>query len=80
MHGRSYTTGMSIDPRRIELIEPATVEILRRMSPAEKLEMANRMVIQAREMLSRVVAASHPGWAVEQLAAEVRRRTSRGAA
>ncbi len=71
---------MPIDPRRIEVIDDATVEILRRMSPAIKLEMANRMVIQSREMLITMLRASHPDWPSSQLNAEVRRRVSRGAA
>ncbi len=71
---------MKIDPRRIEVIDDATAEVLRRMTPAQKLEMANQMVIQGREMIRSIVRSQNPGWPAERVEREVRRRMGRGAA
>ncbi len=71
---------MAIDPRRIEVIDDETADSLRKMSPAERWEMANRMVIQAREMIRTIVGSQHPSWSADQVESEVRKRMSHGAA
>lgn len=72
--------GMAIDPRRIEVIDDATAAMLRRLSPVERWEMANRMVVQAREMIRSLVRSQHPAWTADGVEAEVRTRMSHGAA
>ncbi len=87
-HGRAQAPGegpvvsscVPIDPRRIEVIDDRTAAILRAMKPAERLERANQMVLQAREVLACVLRASAQGWNEARVAAEVRRRMTRGAA
>jgi hypothetical protein len=71
---------MSINPSRIELIDDLTARVLSGMSVSEKLEMANRMVIEAREMVTHIVRQHHPGWSEQEILTEVRRRVARGAA
>lgn len=71
---------MPLDPRRIEVIDDKTAEILRRMTPAQKLAQLDSMVSDAREMVTCVLRSQHPEWTPEQLRAEVRRRISHGAA
>lgn len=69
---------MLFDSRRIEVIDDATAAALRRLSPQERLRMANVMVVQARGMIAVRVRSLHPDWDESQVAAEVRRRMSRG--
>lgn len=71
---------MPLDPRRIEVIDDKTAELLRRMTPAQKLAQLDSMVSDAREMITCVLRSQHPEWTREHLLAEVRRRISHGAA
>jgi hypothetical protein len=71
---------MPIDPRRIAVIDDKTAEILRGMSPARKLEMANVMYVQAGEMIACMIRSTRPNLAESEVRAEVRKRMSRGAA
>jgi len=68
------------DRGRIEVIDDVTAAVLARMTPAQKWEMASRMVIEAREMLTTIVRSHHVTWSDSEIAAEVRRRMSHGAA
>lgn len=67
---------MAIDPRRIEVIDDETAACLRRMTPAQKWEMANRMVVQAREMLLHHLRTAHPEWSEAELQSQLRKRMS----
>ena len=67
-------------PRTIEVIDPLTASILRRMSPAQRLEAANRLVVEARQMTTLALRGLHPDWTDDRLANEVKRRFSRGPA
>lgn len=69
-----------IDPRRIEVIDDATVEALRRLTPAERWRVANEMVEQCRKMVEAGVRSAYPKWTAEQVREEVARRLTRGAA
>ncbi len=71
---------MAIDPRRIEVIDDASAEVMRRMSPAQKWEMTNRMYIQAREMLMCHLRGEHPEWTEGELREQVNRRVGHGTA
>jgi len=67
-----------IDPRNIEVIDDRMVEVLRRKSGAERLQIASAMHASARKMLTHVLASQNPGWGAEQLAREVARRLLHG--
>src|SRR3990172_5763904 len=59
---------------RIEPLDPAWVEVLRRKTPAERIMMAldaNRM---ARLRIAGQLETDHPDWTPEQIQAEVARR------
>ena len=63
----------------VEILDEAIVEILRRKTPAERLEMvfaANRLV---RARLEGHLRTVHPEWDHSQIMAEIARRMSRGA-
>jgi hypothetical protein len=65
------------DPRRIEVIDDAVAEILRKKSPAEKVGM---IVDADRVMRLRVEAALrtwHPDWTEQDVRREVARRMTR---
>ena len=63
-----------IDPRRIEVIDDATVAVLRAMTPAAKVAVLNRMVVEARELIRCALRSANPDWTDERLRAEVLRR------
>lgn len=68
---------MIVDSRRIELLDPVSERALRALTPAQKWELANRMVIEARESITHIVSTAHPDWSVEQVRHEVIRRMGR---
>jgi hypothetical protein len=68
-----------IDPSRIEVPDDAVVELLRRMTPAERLALANRMWVSARNAVDFIVRRQHPEWNDQQLQQEVARRILHGA-
>jgi len=47
--------------------------ILRKMTPAQKLQMAYRMTEDAKKMKAAWIAAQHPDWSQAQVEAELRR-------
>lgn len=68
-----------IDPSRIELLDPAIVEILKTKTPAEKLAMvfaANRTM---RLRLEGHLRTYHADWGDAQIQQEIARRMSGGA-
>ena len=68
-----------LDPRRIELLDPEVVTLLKRKSPAEKLAMAfesNRLV---RLRLTGHFQTTHPEWTDAEVTAAVARRILNGA-
>jgi len=67
-----------IDVRRIEILDPAMVEVLRAKTPAERVAMvfdANRTM---REMLLAHLREQHPDWDQERVDREIARRMRRG--
>jgi hypothetical protein len=68
-----------LDPSRIEAPDDAVVEILRRMTPAERLGIANKMWVSARNAIDCILRSEHPDWSEEQVLNEIRRRMLRGA-
>ncbi len=64
---------------RVEILDEAIVEVLRRQSPAERMEMvlaANRLV---RMRLEGHLHSLHPEWGPKQIQEEIARRVNRGA-
>jgi hypothetical protein len=55
-------------------MHPRVVAIMRRMTPAERIQRASDMHRAAREMLESQVRSLHADWTDEQVRTEVRRR------
>jgi hypothetical protein len=68
-----------LDPRRIEVMDEAMAEILRRKTPAERLAIGFGLWRSARKILRGQLASLHPEWDVQRLEREVARRLSHGA-
>lgn len=68
-----------IDSNRIEVLDDAMAEVLRRKSPADRLAIAHAMWRSAGEMLRHALRGEHPGWMDEAIEREVARRLSHGA-
>jgi hypothetical protein len=67
-----------LDPRRIELLDPEVVAMLKAKSPAEKLGMAFEMQKLARGVLFSRIRSQHPDWTGSEIDAAVAQRMSRG--
>ncbi|CAI4032159.1 hypothetical protein DNFV4_02587 [Nitrospira tepida] len=65
--------------RRIEVVDEAMAEVLRRKTPAERLAIGFGLWRSARKLLRGQLASLHPEWDAEQLDREVVRRLSHGA-
>ncbi|MDE3019898.1 MAG: hypothetical protein KGO52_16575 [Nitrospirota bacterium] len=68
-----------LDPRRIEVLDEAMAEVLRRKTPAERLAIGFGLWRSARKMLRGQLASLHPEWDAARLDREVARRLSHGA-
>lgn len=49
------------------------IELLRRMTPAEKLEVMGHLIRQAYELKAAGLRAHHPEWSEQEVEAETRR-------
>lgn len=76
---REETKPPSLDWRRIEVVDEAMAEVLRRKSPAERLAIGFGLWRSARKMLRGQLASLHPEWPAERIEREVARRLSHGA-
>jgi hypothetical protein len=63
----------------VEIIDPAMVECLRRLTPAQRLTTAFNMWETARVITGGAVRSQFPQWTEEQVNREVARRLSHGA-
>jgi hypothetical protein len=63
--------------RRVELLDEAIVEALRRKTPAERLAMVFDAERTMRLMLEANLAWRHPAWNPDQINREIARRRSR---
>lgn len=54
-------------------LHPLQIEILRRMTPAQRFARGLRFLRMTREWLAAGVRQRHPEWLAEQVAAETRR-------
>lgn len=68
-----------LDPRRIEVIDEAMAEVLRRKTPAQRLAIGFGLWRSAQKMLRGQLASLHPEWDTQRLEQEVARRLSHGA-
>lgn len=69
-----YTFLMSIDPRRVEVIDERTAEIVRRMTPQERVVRGLEMGEFARQIILARVREEHPDWDEARAWREVIRR------
>lgn len=69
-----------IDRRRIEVLDPMVVEILRAKTPAERARQASDLYRFARTAIESQLRSLHPHWAEERVHAEMLRRLTGGAA
>jgi hypothetical protein len=65
-------------PLRIESVDDAMVPILRAMTGAERLRIANDMFLAARRMIASHLVAEHPDWDERKIQDETSRRISHG--
>lgn len=63
----------------VETMDSRMAEVLRAMTPAQRLAIAFGMWRSARDMLTSLLTSQHPEWSRERVAAEVARRLSHGA-
>lgn len=65
---------MAIDPRRIEVIDDATVAALRDLTPAQRVQKGLEMNAFNRAIIEAGVRRAHPDWSDEQVRDETGRR------
>ena len=63
----------------IEAIDDTTAEILRKKTPAQRLDMTFRMWDFARDLITNVLRQEHPEWSQQEVHRETVRRLSHGA-
>lgn len=68
-----------LDPRRVEVIDEAVAEILRRKRPSDRLRMGFDLWAWAHDMLMAHIRHIHPDWDQKAVRDEVARRFLRGA-
>lgn len=69
-----------IDPARIELLDPAMVQVLKNKTPAERLAMVFASNRTMRLRLEGHLRTHHPDWADERIQQEIALRMSGGTA
>ena len=70
---------MSIDLRRIEVLDDDMARVLKAKSGAERLGIASSMFASARRMIVSYLSSIHPDWSRDQILRETVRRLSHGA-
>jgi hypothetical protein len=66
-------------PASIEILSEEMAAVLRRKTGAERLRIASRMFVSAREMLVNHLRADHLNWDESRIQREAARRLSHGA-
>jgi hypothetical protein len=61
-----------------EVVEPAMAEVLRRMTPAGRLDLGVKLWRHARQLLEAHLASTHPEWTAERRDLEVAERLAHG--
>ncbi|MES1241569.1 MAG: hypothetical protein ABUT39_08110 [Acidobacteriota bacterium] len=64
--------------RKLEIVDDEMARVLRGMTGAERLKIADRMFSSARRMIASHLAAEHPDWDQERIERETSRRISHG--
>ena len=65
-------------PKNFEMVDDEMVPVLRALTGAQRLEVANRMFLDVQRMLTLKLEADHPDWSPEQIEREVAHRISHG--
>lgn len=68
----------SIDPRNIEVIDEELAKVLRKKTPAERVEMISAAHRTARMLAAAGIRYQHPDWQESQVQQEVIRRVCGG--
>ena len=68
-----------LDYGQIEVLDDALADVLRRKTPAERLQMMAAAHRTARQLVAAGARQQHPEWDDGQVEAEVLRRLTRGA-
>ncbi|MBX3375825.1 MAG: hypothetical protein KF678_02330 [Phycisphaeraceae bacterium] len=68
------------DIQRIELMDDASVEAMKRLGGPGRLQMLNDLTMAGRLLMAARVKEQNPTWSSEQVAAEVARRLRDAAA
>ena len=69
---------MPSDPSKWEMVDDATAEVLRPMTPGQRLAIARDLFQMARKTLIAQIENDRPEWTVEQVSREVARQISLG--
>jgi hypothetical protein len=69
---------MPTDPSKWEMVDDATAEVLRRMTPGQRLAIMDDLFQMARRSLRAQAENDHPDWTAEQVSREVARQISPG--
>ena len=67
---------MTVDPRRIEVMDDQVAQIMRGKSPAERLSIAFGMWRATRRMIRASLRNQHPNWTDDRFDREVAMRMS----
>jgi hypothetical protein len=67
-----------IMPERIEVVDDVMAEILRKKTPAERIQIGFSLWSSARKMLTAHLKNTHPDWDEKQISREVAKRLSHG--
>ena len=67
------------EKRDSDVLDDEMARILRGLTGAERLKIANDMFVSARRMLASHLAAEHPDWDQDRIEQETARRISHGA-
>jgi hypothetical protein len=63
---------------RMEIVDSAMVEVLRKMTPAEKYAAVNGMWCSAHDMIQNLLKAEHSDWSQERIEQETAKRLLHG--
>jgi hypothetical protein len=69
---------MRLDPGQIEVVDDIVAEILRRKTPAERIQIACDLWASVHRMLTTHLRKTHPEWNSRKIEQEVARRLSHG--
>jgi hypothetical protein len=67
-----------LESRQIEVVDDVMAEILRKKTPAERIQIGFNLWTSARKMLTVHLKSTHPDWDEKQISREVAKRLSHG--